>query len=71
MPERERHLSDAAVLAATITDHATERARLQGSDVKRLRHLHDELADRGHPAWLRLPEPLRTNGRDTLRILTS
>jgi hypothetical protein len=70
-PERERHLSDAAVLAATITDHAAERARLKGSDGKRLRHLRDQLSDERHPAWLRLPAPLRTQGQDTLRILTA
>jgi hypothetical protein len=70
-PERERHLHDAALLAATITDHRRERARRKGSDGKRLRHLASQLADPRHPAWLRLPEPYRTNGQDTLRILTS
>jgi hypothetical protein len=70
-PERERHLSDAAVLAATITDHGAERARLKGSDGKRLRHLREQLADERHPAWLRLPAPLRRHGQDTLRILTA
>jgi hypothetical protein len=69
--ERERHLSDAAVLASTITDHATERARLKGSDGKRLRYLRDQLSDERHPAWLRLPVSRRTNGQDTLRILTA
>jgi hypothetical protein len=69
--ERERHLLDAAVLAATITDHRRERARRKGSDGKRLRHLATQLADPRHPAWLRLPEPHRTNGQDTLRILTT
>jgi hypothetical protein len=70
-PERARHLSDAAVLAATITDHSTERARLKGSDGKRLRHLWSELADERHPAWLGLPAPLQMKGQDTLRILTA
>jgi len=69
--ERVRHLFDAAVLAATITDHAAERARLKGSDGKRLRHLCNELADERHPAWLRLPASLRSKGRDTLRILAA
>jgi hypothetical protein len=67
--ERTRHLSDAAVLAACITDHAGERARLKGSDRKRLGYLYAELNDPRHPAWLQLPEPLRVNGQDTLRIL--
>ena len=70
-PERERHLFDAAVLAATITDHRAERARLKGSDGKRLRHVAAELANPRHPAWLRLPEANRINGQDTLRILTT
>jgi hypothetical protein len=69
--ERERHLFDAATLAACITDHAAELARLKGSDVKRLRHLADALADRRHPAWLSLPERYRIAGQDTLRILTA
>ena len=70
-PQRDRHLSDAATLAACITDHAAERARLKGSDGKRLRHLAQHLADLRNPAWLRLPEPHRTAGQDTLRILST
>lgn len=69
--ERDRHLSDAATLAACITDQAAERARLKGSDGKRLRHLAHQLADPRNPAWLRLPEPHRTAGQDTLRILSA
>lgn len=70
-PERSRHLADAATLAACITDHAAERARLKGSDGKRLRHLAVQLADPRHPAWLALPAPSRVAGHDTLRILTA
>jgi hypothetical protein len=69
--DRDRHLFDAAALAACITDHATERNRLQGSDGKRLRTLATALADHRHPAWLSLPEPARIAGQDTLRILTA
>ena len=69
--DRERHLQDAAVLAACITDHADELGRLAGSDRKRIRHLADALSDPRDPAWLGLDEPYRTAGQDTLRILAS
>lgn len=69
--DRGRHLQDAAVLAACITDHATELHRLTGSDRKRIAHLATELSDVRHPAWLALDEPFRTAGQDTLRILTT
>jgi hypothetical protein len=69
--DRDRHLADAAALAACISDHRTERARLTGSDPDRLRHLADELADPTHAGWLALPVELRRAGQDTLRILTS
>lgn len=68
--DRDRHLSDAAVLAACINDHATEIDRLGGSDRRRLRLLATALADPSHPAWLVLDRPLRIAGQDTLRILT-
>jgi hypothetical protein len=69
--DRERHLTDAATLAACITAPAAERARLKGSDTKRLRHLAEALDDRRHPAWRLLPEPHRTAGQDTMRILAA
>lgn len=56
-PERQRHLLDAAVLAATLTDHGAERARLKGSDRKRLRHLAAELANPAIPAGSNSPNP--------------
>jgi hypothetical protein len=68
--DRDRHLRDAAVLAACITDHAVELARLGGSDRRRLRTLASALADPTHPAWLVLGPELRVAGEDTLRILT-
>lgn len=68
--DRERHLRDAALLAALITDHRSELARLQGSDRKRLRRLREALADPLQDAWLLLPEELRQRGQDTLRILS-
>ena len=69
--DRERHLMDAAVLAACISDHAAEIQRLGGSDRRRLRTLAKALAEPSHPAWLALDPPLRVMGQDTLRILTS
>lgn len=69
--DRDRHLQDAAVLAATITDHAHQLTRLKGSDGKRLRALSEALSPVRHSAWLRLDEQQRQAGRDTLRILTS
>jgi hypothetical protein len=69
--DKDRHLRDAAVLAATITDHRTELRRLKGSDGRRIRHLQQALADPRHIAWLSLPAELRVPGQDTLRILGS
>jgi hypothetical protein len=69
--DRDRHLFDAAALAACITDHADEQTRLKGSDTKRLRVLASALAEKRHPAWLALAEPARIAGQDTLRILTA
>lgn len=67
--DKDRHLQDAAALAATITDHAGERARLTGSDPKRIRALSDGLSAPNHPAWLALTSPQRTAGQDTFRLL--
>lgn len=68
--DRDRHLADAAVLAACIDDHAAQIERLAGSDRRRLRLLAKALADPVHPAWLVLDRPRRLAGQDTLRILT-
>lgn len=67
--DRDRHLQDAALLAACITDHAAEIGRLAGSDRSRIVQLASALSDPRHPAWLALDEPDRTTGQDTLRIL--
>lgn len=69
--DKERHLRDGALLAATITDHRTEFSRLKGSDRSRIRHLHQALTDPRHIAWLSLPTEFRVPGQDTLRILSS
>lgn len=68
--DRDRHLMDAAVLTACITDHASELERLAGSDRRRLRALSTAMADPAHPAWLALDREHRNAGQDTLRILT-
>jgi hypothetical protein len=66
-----RHMWDAALLAALITDHAGERERLHGSDRPRLGRLAAKMQDAAHPAWLALGDELALRGQDTLRILTS
>jgi hypothetical protein len=67
--DADRHVQEAAVLAACIRDHAAEIRRLHGSDRHRIGHLARELADPAHPAWLALDETDRVAGQDTLRIL--
>jgi len=66
-----RHLKDAALLAAAITDHLAVRSELHGSDRRRLLRLAELLSDPYHPAWIGLPDELRVRGQDTLRILTT
>lgn len=65
--DRERHLTDAAVLLACI-DPFEERAR-SGSDRSRLLYLHSHLADRAAAAWLSLPERARQDGHAALELL--
>lgn len=67
--DTQRHLQDAAVLAASITDHDAEIRRLAGSDRQRIAHVARELADPSDPAWLALTAQQRLAGQDTLRIL--
>jgi hypothetical protein len=69
--DADRHLQDAAVLAACISDHAAELERLVGSDRQRIGHLAKELADPRHPAWLALSRENQLTGQDTLRILSN
>lgn len=69
--DKDRHLQDAAALAATITDHASQRARLTGSDPTRIRALSDRLSSPTHPAWLSLNSRQQTAGQDTFRLLLS
>lgn len=67
--DRERHLTDAAVLLACV-DPFEERAR-SGSDRSRLLHLREQLADPTAPAWLLLPEGARRTGQVALDLLCS
>jgi hypothetical protein len=65
--DRERHLTDAAVLLACV-DPFEERTP-SGSDRSRLLHLREHLADPTAPAWLLLPEEARRTGRAALDLL--
>lgn len=65
--DRERHVTDAAVLLACV-DPFEERAS-SGSDRSRLLHLRQHLADPTAPAWLLLPEEARRNGQAALDVL--
>jgi len=65
-----RHLSDAAVLLACMTDPFAERERLtSGSDRKRLLHLGKHLGEPSHGAWVALDADAARGGRAALRIL--
>jgi hypothetical protein len=66
-----RHLDDAAVLAATITDPLKVVPELKGSDRSRVQTIHAALLDPLHPSWLMLEEHDRVGARDALRILAS
>ncbi|UOY01852.1 hypothetical protein [Blastococcus sp. PRF04-17] len=65
--DRDRHLSDAAVLLACV-DPFQERAA-SGSDRSRLLHLREHLGDPTSPAWLALPDDARRNGQAALDLL--
>ena len=67
--DRDRHLTDAAVLLACI-DPFEERVR-SGSDRSRLLYLRSHLGDPTAPAWLPLPAGARRDGQDALDVLTS
>lgn len=69
--DRDRHLRDAALLAATLDDPLEARNRLGGSDRRRLLYLSRQLADPFADAWQLLPETARLAGRDALAIVTS
>lgn len=47
-----RHVDDGAVLACTVSNPVTERGRLIGNDLRRVRALWSVLQDRDHPSWI-------------------
>jgi hypothetical protein len=65
--DRDRHLTDAAVLLACV-DPFEERTP-SGSDRSRLLHLREHLADPTAPAWLSLPSDARRDGQAALDLL--
>ncbi|CAA9257510.1 MAG: hypothetical protein AVDCRST_MAG52-2461 [uncultured Blastococcus sp.] len=65
--DRDRHLTDAAVLLACV-DPFEERLP-SGSDRSRLLHLREHLADPTAAAWLSLPDDARRNGQAALDLL--
>lgn len=65
--DRDRHLTDAAVLLACV-DPFEERTP-SGSDRSRLLHLQGQLGDPTAPAWLPLPAEARHNGQAALDLL--
>ncbi|MDR1151890.1 MAG: hypothetical protein LBK72_05345 [Bifidobacteriaceae bacterium] len=62
--DTDRHRHDAAFLAAAVTHHTRERARLHGSDRRRLSRLAARLQDPAHRA-------LTGPGRPAARVLGS
>ena len=65
--DRERHLTDAAVLLACV-DPFEERTP-SGSDRSRLLHLQRHLGDPTASAWLVLPQDARRDGQAALDLL--
>lgn len=71
--DRDRHLEDAVLLAATISDARALRADQQAwtkGDPGRIRALHHNLP-MTHPAWSLLTPQLRRRGQAALRVLAS
>ncbi|WP_231963508.1 hypothetical protein [Mycobacterium adipatum] len=63
-----RHLDDAAVLACAATDPVGDRARMIGSDRRRVTALWKVLQDENHRSWLATGRNAR-RGRAALRVL--
>lgn len=66
--DRGRHLDDAAVLACAATDPVGDRARMIGSDRRRITALWEVLQDESHRSWLATGSNAR-RGRAALRVL--
>lgn len=68
--DKQRHLSDAVALLASIEDpFAVVDEPAFGSDAKRLRHLAEHLNDPGELAWMALDAERRSEARAALQIL--
>jgi hypothetical protein len=66
--DRERHLDDAAVLACAVTDPVGDRARMIGSDRRRIQALWKMLQDLDHRSWIATGTTSR-RGHGALRVL--
>lgn len=68
--DRDRHLDDAAVLACAVTDPIGDRARMIGSDRRRIEALWKVLQDVDHKSWIATGTDAR-RGHSALRVLVS
>ena len=68
--DRDRHLYDAAVLACAITDPIGDRARMIGSDRRRIEALWKVLQDVDHKSWIATGTDAR-RAHAALRVLVS
>lgn len=66
--DRGRHLDDAAVLACAATDPVGDRARMIGSDLRRVTALWNVLQDGNHRSWLATGNNAR-RGRAALQVM--
>lgn len=66
--DRDRHLDDAAVLACAITDPVGDRARMIGSDRRRILALWNVLQNLDHKSWVATGTYAR-RGHAGLRVL--
>ena len=68
--DRDRHLDDAAVLACAVTDPIGDRARMIGSDRRRIEALWKVLQDVDHKSWIATGTDA-SRGHAALRVLVS
>ena len=68
--DRDRHLDDAAVLACAVTDPIGDRARMIGSDRRRIEALWKVLQDVDHRSWIAIGTDAR-RAHAALRVLVS
>ena len=68
--DRDRHLDDAAVLACAVTDPIGDRARMIGSDRRRIEALWKVLQDVDHKSWIATGTDA-SRGHAALQVLVS